>query len=80
MLPVEAPCTYSFAVPSRIVLWQYVGDLRLLDGTITIEKWPARGGAQTRDPELVYAPPLATRPPPEYRFTNRCLPLSLISF
>ena len=27
MLPAEAPRVYGFAVPSRIVLWQHVGDL-----------------------------------------------------
>ena len=26
MLPAEAPCAYSFAVPSKIVLGQHVGD------------------------------------------------------
>ena len=41
MLPTEAPCAYNFAVPSRIVLWQHVGDLRPLGG-ITKDKWPAR--------------------------------------
>ena len=30
MLPAEAPRAYSFAVPSRIVLWQHVDDLRPL--------------------------------------------------
>ena len=39
MLPAEAPRTYSFAVPLRIVLWQHVSDLRPLDG-ISKEKWP----------------------------------------
>ena len=34
MLPAEAPRTYSFAVTSRMVLWQHVGDLRPL-GSIT---------------------------------------------
>ena len=52
MLPAKAPRAYNFAVPSRIVLWQHVGDLRPLDG-ITKEKWPTRVGAQTRDSELV---------------------------
>ena len=52
MLPAEAPHAYSFAVPSRIVLWQHVGDLRPLGG-ITSEKWPARAGARAWDPELV---------------------------
>ena len=52
MLPAEAPQSYSFAVPSRIMLWQHVGNLRPLGG-ISREKWPARAGAQTRDPELV---------------------------
>ena len=28
MLPTEAPRAYSFAVLSRIVLWQPVGDLK----------------------------------------------------
>ena len=45
MLTVEAPRAYSFAVLSRIVLWQHVGDLRPL-GRITKEKWPSRAGAQ----------------------------------
>ena len=40
MLPAEAPRSYSFAVLSRIVLWQNMGDLRSLDG-ITKEKWLA---------------------------------------
>ena len=52
MLPAEAPRVYSFTVPSRIVLWQHVGDLRSLGG-ITKEKWPACARVQTRDPELV---------------------------
>ena len=52
MLPAEVPRAYSFAVPSRIVLWQHVGDLRPLSG-ITKEKWSACGGVRTRDPELV---------------------------
>ena len=52
MLPADAPRAYNFAVPLRIVLWQHVGDLRPLGG-ITIEKWPARAEARTRDPELV---------------------------
>ena len=50
MLPTEAPRAYSIAV-----LWQHVGDLRPL-GSISKEKWPARAGAQTRDPELVCLP------------------------
>ena len=37
MLPAEAPRAYSFAVPSKIVLWQHVGDLRP-PGGITKEK------------------------------------------
>ena len=53
MLPAEAPRTYSIAVPSRIVLWQHVGDLRPLGGS-NKEKWPARAEARTRDPDLVY--------------------------
>ena len=48
MLPVEAPRVSSFAVLSRIVLRQHVGDLRPL-GSITKEKWTARAGTQTRD-------------------------------
>ena len=52
MLQAEAPRAYSIAVPSRIVLWQHVGDLRPLSGS-SKEKWPARAGAQTRDPELL---------------------------
>ena len=51
MLPAEAPRAYGFAVPSRIVLWQHVGDLRPLGG-FTKEKWPARAGARRRNPEL----------------------------
>ena len=52
MLPAEAPRTYSIAVPSRIGLWQYVGDLRPLGGS-SKEKWLAHARARTRDPELV---------------------------
>ena len=52
MLPAEAPRAYSIAVPSTMVLWQHVDDLRPLGGS-SKEKWPARAGAQTRDPELV---------------------------
>ena len=37
MLPVEVPQAYRFAVPSRIVLWQHMDDLRPLGG-ITKEK------------------------------------------
>ena len=44
MLPADAPRANSFAVPSRIVLWQHVGDLWLLGG-ITKEKWPVCAGA-----------------------------------
>ena len=36
MLPAEAPRACSFAVPSKIMLWQHVVDLRPLGG-ITIE-------------------------------------------
>ena len=53
MLPAEAPRAYSFAVPSRIVLWQHMADLRPLS-SITKEKWPARAGARTWDSELVF--------------------------
>ena len=52
MLPAEAPCAYSIAVPSRKVFWQHVGDLRPLDGS-SKEKWPACAGARMRNPELV---------------------------
>ena len=52
MLPAEAPRAYNVAVPSRIVLWQHVDDLRPL-GDSSKEKWPARAMARTRDPELV---------------------------
>ena len=52
ILPAEAPRAYSSAVPSRLVLWQHVGDLRPL-GSITKEKWPARDGTRMQDPELV---------------------------
>ena len=51
MLPAEAPRAYSIVV--RIVVWQQVDDLRPL-GDGSREKWPARAGARTRDPELVY--------------------------
>ena len=51
-MPAEAPRAYIFAVPSRIVLWQHVGDLRPL-GDISKENWPARASARTRDLELV---------------------------
>ena len=37
MLPVETLCVYNFSVPSSIVLWQHMGDLRPLGG-ITKEK------------------------------------------
>ena len=53
MLPAEVPQAYSFAVRSRIVLLQHVGDLRPLGG-ITKEKRPARAWARARDSELVY--------------------------
>ena len=43
MMPAEAPRVYNFAVPSRIELWQHVGDLWPLGG-FTREKWPVRGG------------------------------------
>ena len=52
MLPAEAPRAYNFAVPSRIVLWQHVGDLKPL-GSITKEKWPARAGIRTGDSQLM---------------------------
>ena len=52
MQPVEAPRAYGLAVPSRIVLWQHVSDLRPLGG-ISKEKGPIRAGARTRNPELV---------------------------
>ena len=52
MLPAEAPRACSFAIPSRIVLWQHVGDLRPVGG-ISKEKWITRAGTRTRDPELV---------------------------
>ena len=48
MLPVEAPQAYSFAVSSRIVLYQHVDDHRLLGG-ISKEKCPAHAEARTRD-------------------------------
>ena len=52
MLPVEAPRAYNFAVPSRIVLLQHVGDLWPL-GSITQKKGPVGAGTRTRDSELV---------------------------
>ena len=52
MLPAEAPRAYNFTVPSRIVLWQHVGDFWPLGG-ITKEKWPAGIETRTRDSELV---------------------------
>ena len=52
-MPAEAPCARSFGVPSRIVLWQLVGDLRPL-GSITKEKLPAGTGTRTQVSELVY--------------------------
>ena len=52
MLPTEAPRAYNFTVPSRMVLWQHVGDLWSLSDN-TKEKWPVRAGAQTQDSELV---------------------------
>ena len=48
MLPAEAFHAYNFAVASRIVLWQHVGDLWPL-GSCTKEKWPARARIRTRD-------------------------------
>ena len=53
MLPVEAPRAYSFAVPSRIVLWQHVGDLLRPLGGSSKENWLARAGAQMQDSELI---------------------------
>ena len=47
MLPAEALRAYSLAVPSRIVLWQHVGDLRPLGGNTKV-KWPARAEARSR--------------------------------
>ena len=44
MLPAEAPRAYSFAVPSKIVLWQHMGDPKPI-GSITKEKWPTHAGA-----------------------------------
>ena len=52
MLSTEAPRAYSLAVSSRIVLWQHVANLRPLGG-ISKEKWPARAGDLTQDPELI---------------------------
>ena len=40
MLPAEAPRAYNFVIPSKMVLWQHVGDLRPLGG-ITKEMWLA---------------------------------------
>ena len=60
MLPAEAPQAYNFAVPSRIVLWQHVGDHKPLSG-ITKEKWSAVTGTLS-----CYARPLATRPLPPH--------------
>ena len=51
MLPAEARRAYSFVVPSRIVLWQHVGNLWPL-GAITKEKWSANTRTRTRDSEL----------------------------
>ena len=51
MLPAEASQAYSFAVLSRIVLWQNVGDLRPLGG-ITEENGSALAGARTQNSEL----------------------------
>ena len=39
MLSSEAPRAHNFAILSRIVLWQHVGDLCPLGG-IMKEKWP----------------------------------------
>ena len=47
--------TYNFAVPSRIALWQHVGNLWSLSSYF-IRKWLARRGTQTRDSELVCPP------------------------
>ena len=54
MLPAEVPCANNFAVLSRIVLWQHMGDLWPLSG-FTKEKWPPRARIRTWDPELVRA-------------------------
>ena len=43
MLPTEVPRAYNIAVPSKIVLWQHVGDLWPL-GSVTKQKWPAGTG------------------------------------
>ena len=51
-MSAEAPRAYNFPVLLRILLWQHVGDLRLLSG-ITKENWSTRARAQTQDPELV---------------------------
>ena len=52
MLPVGAPRTNNVAVPARMVLWQYVGDLRRLGGS-NKEKWLARSKSRTKDHELL---------------------------
>ena len=49
LLPAKTPRIYSFAVSSRIALWQYLFNHRPLN-SIKKEKWQARAGAQTRDP------------------------------
>ena len=60
MLPADATRAYNFAILSRILLWQHVGDLCPLGG-ITKEK-------RILELELGtlswYARSLATRPPP----------------
>ena len=52
MLPAEAPRAYNVAISARMVLWQYVGDLRPLGGS-NVDKWPARAEARTRESELL---------------------------
>ena len=59
MLPAEDLRAYNFAVPSRKMLWQHVGDIRPLGGIVK-EKWNARAGARTRDSELITQCPTAS--------------------
>ena len=63
MLAAEASRACNFAVPSRIVLWQNMGDLTSYSAVVA-----KKSGHHVLGLELGtlnwYARPLATRPPP----------------
>ena len=52
MLPADAPRAYNCVVPSRIVLWQHVGNLKSI-GISSKKKWPAHAWDGPQDPELL---------------------------